>query len=88
MPPLTFDARQPHPPPPTRPEIVALLGEVRVQPATVYAGRVEKHAKSRDARTPAPGTLSASSGAKTGQKVSFGTKLKNFFRRLFGRRTN
>lgn len=75
MPPLTFDAKNPHPPRPARPEVVRLIREVRVQPATVFRGRVEPRK---------PAAQNAAATVEKEKKRGFGTRLKNFFRRLFG----
>lgn len=86
MPPLTFDARNPHPPPPARPEMVRIIQEVRIQPATVFRGRVEPRSKpmpAQKAGTAAKGADAADAAEKE-KKPGFGTRLKNFFRRLFG----
>ncbi len=75
MPPLTFDAKNPNPPRPAGPEMVRLIREVRVQPATVFRGRVEPRK---------PAAPRATGIDEKEKKPGFGTRLKNFFRRLFG----
>lgn len=89
MPPLTFDANSPAPPPSTHPEMVLLIREVRVQPATVFTGRVEKGASSQTQRASTPAandrTATVTTERTNGEsKPSFGTRFANFFRRLFG----
>jgi hypothetical protein len=100
MPPLTFDANQPPPALEPRPETILLVREVRVQPAVVFTGRVEKPTKLKGSKKQedviaaaapsAEGTKAASvvaeEGVPEGNKSSggFGAKLRNFFRRLFG----
>lgn len=89
MPPLTFDAKNPDPPRPARPEVAILIREVRVQPATVFRGRVEprpKPAPSQRAQARAQGAAAphAASGDASEKKPGFGARLKNFFSRLFG----
>lgn len=100
MPPLTFDANQPPPALEPRAETILLVREVRVQPAVVFTGRVEKPPKVKSAKKqtneiaavvlPAKETKSVSAIAENstpaGNKTSggFGAKLRNFFRRLFG----
>ncbi len=118
MPPLAFDANKPPPALEPRPETILLVREVRVQPAVVFSGRVEKPPKTKPekkqkAAAPAkpseiaiqaggdkapvdmqPAATSAAPSGETkaentpsvAQKSGggFGTKLKNFFRRLFG----
>lgn len=84
MPPLTFDSSAPPKPAENsmhRQEMILLIREVRIVPAAIYTGRVEPKQKVSKATV----QQTASSGsASTAQKVSFGTKFKNFFRRLFG----
>jgi len=84
MPPLTFDATKPPPALEPRPETILLVREVRVQPAVVFSGRVEKPSKVKAA---APSEEALTQSAAAGAKKSgggFGSKLRNFFRRLFG----
>ena len=84
MPPLTFDATKPPPSLEPRPETILLVREVRVQPAVVFSGRVEKPSKVKAA---APSEEALTQSAAAGAKKSgggFGSKLRNFFRRLFG----
>jgi hypothetical protein len=86
MPPLTFDAKNPNPPPPARPEMVRLIREVRAQPATVFRGRVEPKVKPASLQQVSAKAESADAAqdAQAEKKPGFGTRLKNFFRRLFG----
>lgn len=95
MPPLAFDASKPPPALEPWPETILLVREVRVRPALVFTGRVEKPQKiqmPQKQKTSAPAAISAPAEAKTEdvpameQKASsgFGTKVRNFFRRLFG----
>ncbi len=94
MPPLTFDANWPQPsaaprsvgaapPAPARPEVVQIMREVRVSPAVVFTGKVAPRTE-KAAQQAGTGTV-ASAGAEK-KKPSFGTRLKNFFGRLFGRK--
>lgn len=116
MPPLAFDATQPPPALEPRPETILLVREVRVQPAVVFSGRVEKRPKIKTPKkqkaaataeelaapagpekssvetqpaatvaTPSAETRAENaSGAQQKARGGFGTKLRNFFRRLFG----
>lgn len=114
MPPLSFDAKKPPPALEPPAETILLVRELRVQPATVFTGRVEKRPKTKPpkkekaapsvpapARTetveaaadrqPARASSGATSAAPSAASVKkegsgFGTKFKNFFRRLFGRK--
>ncbi|MCL4523812.1 MAG: hypothetical protein M1451_07870 [Acidobacteria bacterium] len=83
MPPLTFDATKPPPALEPRPETILLVREVRVQPVLVVSGRVEKPVKIKAAeKEEATARVAASAEKKAGR--GFGSKLRNFFRRLFG----
>ncbi|MGH9793870.1 MAG: hypothetical protein ACRD5G_03780 [Candidatus Acidiferrales bacterium] len=89
MPPLTFDAKaaaQPGAAPsmPAPPGVVQIIREVRVLPATIFTGKVAPRTGEKTAPHPATGAA-ASAGAEK-KKPSFGTRLKNFFGRLFGRK--
>jgi hypothetical protein len=85
MPPLTFDAKNPNPPQPARPEMVRLIREVRVQPAIVFRGRVEPKVKPASLQKVSAKAESADAAQDAQpKKPGFGTRLKNFFRRLFG----
>jgi hypothetical protein len=89
MPPLTFDATNPNPPRPARPEVVRLIHQVRVQPATVFRGRVEPRAKpaplvESQARAKENAAQRTAASDTVAKKPGFGARLKNFFRRLFG----
>jgi hypothetical protein len=88
MPPLTFDASKPPPALEPRPETILLVREVRVQPAVVFTGRVEKPLKVKAVKTlkataPEP-AASVTAAAEKKSGGGFGSKLRNFFRRLFG----
>jgi hypothetical protein len=88
MPPLTFDATKPPPALEPRPETILLVREVRVQPAVVFTGRVEtppkvKGVKTQKATAPEP-AVSITASAEKKSAGGFGSKLRNFFRRLFG----
>jgi hypothetical protein len=84
MPPLTFDAKNPNPPRPARPEMVRLIREVRVQPAIVFRGRVEPKIKPVSLQKAASQESAEAAQDAQPKKPGFGTRLKNFFRRLFG----
>jgi len=101
MPPLTFDAARPPPALDPRPETILLVREVRVQPAIVFSGRVERPRKKKNRREHTGATargerldIAAAPADAAPQAVApekkqgggFGTKFRNFFRRLFGRK--
>jgi hypothetical protein len=83
MPPLTFSAEAPAPPP-LHPAPIQLLREVRLRPA-VFSGRVERPAPAAKAPQPAASTAGITQSVEA--KPGIGTRIKNFFRRLFGRKT-
>ena len=85
MPPLTFDAKNPELPAPTRPEVALIMREVRVEPAAVFSGRVAPRAQASIVPAAARETAKVEGDANE-KKPGFGTRLKNFFARLFGRR--
>jgi len=73
MPPLTFDAKSPGPPPEPKPETATLIREIQVRPTVVFQGKVEAEA--------APKQTQRFSEPKKG---GFLSKVGGFFRRLFG----
>lgn len=77
MPPLTFDAKSPQPPPEPSPEMIILLRQARVQNGAVLHGRVEEP-KSEAAPSP---QVQASAQP---QKAGFFRRIGGFFKRLFG----
>ncbi len=86
MPPLTFSADAPAPPPLPRVQKIKLLREVRLHPVR-FSGRVERVAvAAKPPGTPRPVAVQSEAPPKT-EATGFGAKLKNFFRRLFGRKT-
>ena len=84
MPPLRFDAAASLAPPP-KPETILLLREARVQSGAVFRGTVSAAAAPVP---PAPPSVKESTPATPSEseetKATFGTRVRNFFRRLFG----
>ena len=86
MPPLSFNAASPLPPPEPSPDTILLVREVRVEPDWVFSGRVE----SRLEPTLPPAQVRAADQKPTAQdaprqkKRGFFGKIGNFFRRLAG----
>lgn len=82
MPPLTFDASAPAPPPEPTPEAVVFYREARAVNAVVLTGRVEekKEAPAEAVAAPAPATQAQ---IQTPSPGFFG-RIGGFFRRLFG----
>ncbi len=82
MPPLTFDAAAPAPPPDPGPDTILLVREVRVRPAELFHGRVEG--------APVPPASPATALAAVPEDAPKSTlgafaKLRRFFRRVFSR---
>jgi hypothetical protein len=85
MPPLSFDASSPTPPPDPSPETILLVREVRVRPSIVFHGQVN----------PAPVQATPSAPAASlpprpaddhpaGSHPGIMTRMRNFFRKLNG----
>lgn len=100
MPPLSFDAASPAPPPDASPETILLVRTVRLRPTVVFRGRVEPAVR---AAAPAPAASSVSAqdnGAKSenasdvpqnrpaqdnGTKPTLMAKVRTFFHKLLSR---
>lgn len=86
MPPLSFDAASPLPPPDPSPDTILLVREVRVDPDWVFSGHVEANPKS----APAPARARQATSQATAQgtprkkKKGFFANVGNFFRKLAG----
>jgi len=85
MPPLTFSAGSPAPPPLPRAQQIKLFREMRVRPVT-FSGRVEKAASAKAAGPEAAPAQTTVTPAEQPKPPGFGTRVANFFRRLFGRK--
>ena len=84
MPPLRFDAAASLAPPP-KPETILLLRDARVQSGAVFHGTVIAIAATPAATAPAGDRKIADSKVAIEEKnTSFGSRVRNFFRRLFG----
>ena len=89
MPPLSFDANSPAPPPDPSPETILLVREIRMRPAVLFRGHVNP------APTPAPTQPAASAPAvlpppkpvddrPPSPEPSLMARLRNFFQKLKG----
>ena len=80
MPPLSFDASSPAPPPDPSPETILLVREVRLRPMTVYRGHVSPAPK------PAEGlaALAPPPPQALEPQPSLLSRVRNFFRRWTG----
>ena len=88
MPPLTFDAASPAPPPQPSPETILLVRQARVRPVKVFRGHVEEPPAPPPVPTiavhkaeliPIPEEMPAK------KEVSVLARIRNFFRRLTSR---
>ena len=73
--------------PPPSPQMAMLFREVYVEPVIVWRGEVEAPAKEQAAKEKAvkeKTAANADSSAQPAKKPSFGTRVANFFRKLFG----
>jgi hypothetical protein len=86
MPPLSFDANSPAPPPDPSPETILLVREIRMRPTVVFHGHVNP--------APAQAALSASATLPTSKPAdnrranpqpSLMARVRNFFQRLAGK---
>jgi hypothetical protein len=88
MPPLSFDANSPAPPPDPSPETILLVREVRVRPSVVYRGHVNPAPVPVPAAPSAPVVLSPPTPAddrRADTQPGIMTRMRNFFRKLTGR---
>lgn len=88
MPPLTFDASTPAPPPGPSPETVLLVREVRVRPAVIFRGHVDAETEIASVvpvpRSPASDVKLSSSNRPSGSHPGLLKRFANFFRKMFG----
>ena len=85
MPPLSFDAASPTPPPDPSPETILLVREVRVRPSVVYRGHVNPAPMQAISNVPA--ALPPPKGVEDHHAESqpgLLTRMRNFFRKLTG----
>ena len=85
MPALSFDATAPAAAPP-RPETILLFREVQVQHGAQFHGSVAPRSPAPPASPPnaAGKPATANSTPQLEKKPSFGARVRNFFRRIFG----
>jgi hypothetical protein len=85
MPPLSFDANSPEPPPEPSPATILLVREVRMRPYTEFRGHVNPAPVQAAAPPPAPlmPAAPAQPGARPAQsRPGFFDRIRNFFRKL------
>jgi hypothetical protein len=90
MPPLSFDANSPEPPPDPAPETIMLVREVRLRPAAEFRGHVnpapaETVAVHVAPPAPAPPPVPSASQPPPGPQPGIFDRVRNFFRRLTGK---
>jgi hypothetical protein len=87
MPPLSFDASKPAPPPDPSPETILLVRQVRVRPAVWFRGHVEEAPAPPPVAKPAPPPVQVAANEEPPPKKepSVFAKIRNFFRKVSGR---
>ncbi len=86
MPPLSFDASKPAPPPDPSPETIRLVRQVRVRPAVWFRGHVEEAPAPPPAAKPAPPPVQVAANVEPPKKEpSVFARIRNFFRKVSGR---
>lgn len=82
MPPLSFDAKSPEPPPDPAPETILLVREVRLRPTVEFRGHVNPE-PAPEAAPPVPVAATTTSDNQPSQsKPGFFDRVRTFFRRL------
>jgi len=85
MPPLSFDASSPAPPPDPSPETILLVREVRMRPAVVFRGHVNPAPVQAEPSPPAALTLSKpAEDRRADPQPGLMGRLRNFFHKLTG----
>jgi hypothetical protein len=86
MPPLSFDANSPAPPPDPSPETILLVREIRMRPTVVFHGHVNpapvQAALSASATLP---TSKPADNRRANPQPSLMSRVRNFFQRLAGK---
>jgi hypothetical protein len=86
MPPLTFDANSPAPPPEPSPETILLVREIRMRPTVVFHGHVNpapvQAALSASAALPPPTPVA---DRRANLQPSLMARVRNFFQKLAGK---
>jgi hypothetical protein len=82
MPPLSFDANSPEPPPDPAPETILLVREVRLRPSVEFRGHVNSAPSQAAARPALPAAPTPSDDRPPESQPSFLERVRTFFRRL------
>ena len=86
MPPLSFDANSPAPPPDPSPETILLVREVRLRPSVVFHGHVNPAPAQEAAVTPVtPAPQKHTEPQPAEPQPGILDRMRNFFRKLTGR---
>ena len=85
MPPLSFNASSPEPPPEPAPETILLVREVRLRPSVEFRGHVNPAPSQAVAAHVSPPTPTPSSNRPAESQPGIFDRVRNFFRRLSGR---
>jgi hypothetical protein len=86
MPPLSFDASSPAPPPDPSPETILLVREVRMRPSVIYRGHVNPApVQAALSAAPAPAPSSSTDDRPVASQPNFMSRVRNFFHKLTGR---
>ncbi len=82
MPPLSFNANSPEPPPGPAPETILLVREVRLRPSVEFRGHVNPAPSQAAARVVSPAPPAPSDDRPAVAPPGFIDRVRNFFRRL------
>jgi hypothetical protein len=85
MPPLSFNANSPDPPPGPDPETIMLVREVRLRPAVVFRGHVNPAPAQALATSAPPPVPKPSVDRPAESQPGLFDRMRNFFRKLTGR---
>jgi hypothetical protein len=85
MPPLSFDANAPEPPPNPDPETILLVREVRLRPTVVFRGHVNPAPTQAAVLPPTPIPSKPMTDQPAQTQPGLLDRMRNFFRKLSGR---
>lgn len=82
MPPLSFDANSPEPPPDPAPETILLVREARLRPTVVFRGHVNAAPSQATARSAPPAAPAPAGDRPSKSQPGLLDRVRNLFRRL------
>ncbi len=85
MPPLSFDANSPEPPPDPAPETILLVREVRLRPSVEFRGHVNPAPSQTVAVHVSPPAPTPAAGRPAEPEPGIFDRVRNFFRKLTGK---